>query len=102
MSTPTSIDDLKYARGPERSAFGQLDDNIEVRMPAQVVASLRRKAHEGGMDLSELIRENLYVLAYGVEHVLSVRQGRTLHASGNAGQNLAEIFTTVKYRGEGQ
>jgi len=93
-------DDTQFSRNAERSAFGQLDATVEVRIPSAVVDRLRRKAHEGDMDLSELVRENLYVLAYGLEHVLSVRQSRVLHASGNVGQVLSKVTTTLDWGDE--
>lgn len=90
-------DDTQFSRGPERSPFGPLDATIEVRIPAIVVERLRQVGALGGMDLSELVRENLYVLAYGLEHVLSVRQSRVLHASGNVGQQLNKVTTTLDW-----
>lgn len=90
-------DDTQFARGVERSPFGPLDATIEVRIPTPVVERLRQVGALGGMDLSELVRENLYVLAFGLEHVLSVRQSRVLHASGNVGQQLNKVTTTLDW-----
>lgn len=75
------------ARTPTSDVFGKLDDELpQVRINADALLEIKRKATANDMTLSEYVRTRLYVDVFGLEHVLSLHEQRIRRATGNAVQ----------------
>jgi hypothetical protein len=79
--------DPQFARSPTSDIFGKLDDEMPpIRINADALLALKRKAADNDMPLSEWVRLRLYVDAFGLEHVLMLQENRTRRATTNASQ----------------
>lgn len=79
------------ARSPTSDLFGKLDDELpQVRINADALLAIKRKASAADMTLSEYIRTRLYVDVFGLDHVLSLHEERIRRATGNALQTQGQ------------
>ena len=86
-------DDLSnFARNATSDIFGKLDDEIPpIRINGDVLDRMRRSAREAGCNLSEYLRNRLYVCEYGFEHISSLREQQLRRVIGNASQMPGEV-----------
>ena len=82
-----SEDDIREARSGVSDIFGKLDDEIPpIRISGDFLDICRRNARAAGCNLSEYLRNKLYVSELGIDHVRSLREQHFSRVMGNASQ----------------
>lgn len=86
-------DDLNQcSRNASSDIFGKLDEEIPpIRINGDVLDHMRRSARAAGCNLSEYLRNRLYVCEYGFEHINSLREQQLRRVVGNASQMPGEV-----------
>ena len=81
-----------FSRGVTSDIFGKLDDEIPpIRINGDVLDHMRRSARAAGCNLSEYLRNRLYVCEYGFDHINSLREQQLRRVMGNASQMPGEV-----------
>lgn len=87
----SGFDTPMEARTGVTDIFGKLDDDLpSIRINGEVLDLMRRNARAAGCNLSEYIRNKLYVGEFGYEHVASLRDQQLRRVIGNAPHKVGQ------------
>ena len=83
--------DALEARNGASDIFGKLDDEIPpIRINGDALDQMRRNARAAGCNLSEYLRNKLYIAEFGFDHINSLREAQLRRVMGIASQTPSE------------